>query len=192
MKLRILTTGTVAAFVLGMGILSVQQTEPEQVSAQISIEETEETDPHTLTDATRGSHRRPEFENIEVTTERQRFEEIQSDKLPQQRIKEVKAVEVVIPEEPQPKRHYYATMELTAYEWTGSPCADGVYPETNHTAACNDPNLWHKWILIEGVGIHYVHDTGGMSSNVIDIYKGDVSSCLAFGHQTGEVYIIDE
>ena len=38
MKLRILTTGTVAAFVLGMGILSVQQTEPEQVSAQISIE----------------------------------------------------------------------------------------------------------------------------------------------------------
>lgn len=87
---------------------------------------------------------------------------------------------------------YYANMELTAYVWTGNPCADGVYPETGYTAACNDPALWHKWVYIEGVGTYYIHDTGGMASNVIDIYFETYDACVNFGRQTASVYILED
>ena len=87
---------------------------------------------------------------------------------------------------------YYSTMELTAYVWTGNPCADGVYPAEGFTAACNDPALWHKWVYIEGVGTYYIHDTGGMASNVIDIYMGSYDACVSFGRQTANVYILED
>jgi 3D (Asp-Asp-Asp) domain-containing protein len=87
--------------------------------------------------------------------------------------------------------NYAGTFELTAYEWTGNPCADGVYPEVNYTAACNDPALCHRWIYIEGYGIYYVHDTGGMASNVIDIYMGDYDSCIQFGRRSANIYFVD-
>lgn len=87
---------------------------------------------------------------------------------------------------------YYSNMELTAYVWTGNPCADGVYPAEGYTAACNDPNLWHKWVYIDGVGLRYIHDTGGMSSNVIDIYMGTYDACVSFGRQTANVYILED
>ncbi len=87
---------------------------------------------------------------------------------------------------------YYSTMELTAYMWTGNPCADGVYPAEGYTAACNDPNLWHKWVYIEGVGTYYIHDTGGMASNVIDIYMGTYDACVNFGRQSANVYILED
>lgn len=86
---------------------------------------------------------------------------------------------------------YVGGYELTAYEWTGRPCADGVYPSTGYTAACNDSRLWHKWVYIEGYGTYYVHDVGGMASNVIDIYMGDYDTCIQFGRQYGQVYIIN-
>jgi 3D (Asp-Asp-Asp) domain-containing protein len=87
---------------------------------------------------------------------------------------------------------YYSTMELTAYMWTGNPCADGVYPAEGYTAACNDPALWHKWVYIEGVGTYYIHDTGGMASNVIDIYVKDIDVATQFGRQTANVYILED
>lgn len=86
---------------------------------------------------------------------------------------------------------YYSTMELTAYTWTGNPCADGIYPAEGFTAACNDPNLWHKWVYIEGIGTYYIHDTGGMASNVIDIYVKDIDVATQFGRQAADVYIIE-
>lgn len=86
---------------------------------------------------------------------------------------------------------YFGNMELTAYIATGNPCADGVYPKTNHTAACNNPALWHKWVYIEGIGNYYIHDTGGMASNVIDIYMGSYGEAIQFGRRKGEVYIIE-
>lgn len=86
---------------------------------------------------------------------------------------------------------YYSNMELTAYIWTGNPCADGVYPQVGYTVACNDPSLWHRWIYIEGHGTYYVHDTGGMSSNVIDIYVGDYDSAVQFGRRSANVYIVE-
>lgn len=87
---------------------------------------------------------------------------------------------------------YYSNMELTAYVWTGNPCADGVYPAEGYTAACNDPALWHKWVYIDGVGLRYIHDTGGMASNVIDIYVKDIDVATQFGRQTANVYILED
>lgn len=88
---------------------------------------------------------------------------------------------------------YYGYKELTAYEWTGNPCADGVYPQTGYTVASNDSNLWHRWIYIDGLGTYYVHDhmADWVGSEVIDIYMGDVDTCNAFGRQEAEVYLID-
>ena len=89
------------------------------------------------------------------------------------------------------KGAYIGSMELTAYISTGNPCADGAYPQVGRTAACNNPNLWHKWVHIEGYGDYYIHDTGGMSSNVIDIFVGSYGEAIQFGRRNAEVYIID-
>lgn len=89
------------------------------------------------------------------------------------------------------KEVYMGEYELTAYIATGNPCADGVYPQVNYTVASNDPSLWHKWIRIEGYGDYYVHDTGGMATNVIDIFMGSYDEAIQFGRRKAEVYIID-
>lgn len=85
---------------------------------------------------------------------------------------------------------YLGEFELTAYTWTGNPCADGDYPRASHTIACNDSRLWHQWVTIEGYGTYYCHDTGGMSSNVIDIYMDSYDSCIQFGRRSAKVYIV--
>lgn len=87
---------------------------------------------------------------------------------------------------------FYSTYELTAYIATGNPCADGVYPVVGYTAASNDPNLWHKWVYIEGLGRRYIHDTGGMPSNVIDIFTDTYDNAIMFGRQVANIYIIEE
>jgi len=88
-------------------------------------------------------------------------------------------------------RTYAGNYELTAYTWTGNPCADGVYPREGVTVASNDSSLWHKCVYIEGYGVFFVHDTGGMSNNVIDIYMDSYDACIEFGRRAGEVYIIE-
>lgn len=112
-------------------------------------------------------------------------------------------LEVYVPEYEEPEEQpendiqtaegiYYSTYELTAYIATGDPCADGIYPEVGFTAASNDPNLWHKWIYIEGLGRRYVHDTGAMDSNVIDIFTDTYENAILFGRQVANIYIIEE
>ena len=83
---------------------------------------------------------------------------------------------------------YLGTYQLTAYEWTGSPCANGNYPTCNYTVACNSLPLGTH-IYIEGYGDFVVEDRGGMSNNVIDIYMGDVSTCLQFGRRSASVWL---
>ena len=87
--------------------------------------------------------------------------------------------------------YYYSTYEVTAYEYTGNPCADGEWPIEWYTAASNDSNLWHKNIYIEDVGYFFVMDTGGMASDVVDIYLGDYDTCINFGRQVHNIYILD-
>ena len=86
---------------------------------------------------------------------------------------------------------YYGCLELTAYTWTGNPCADGVYPSSGYTVACNNSDLWHHWIYIEGYGNYYVHDTGGMGYGVIDVYMDSYDACIQFGRRTANIYVID-
>lgn len=90
--------------------------------------------------------------------------------------------------------YFYEHKKLSAYEWTGSPCADGVYPQRGFTVASNDPNLWHKWINIDGYGRFYVHDRMAqrMGTGIIDIYLGDPAECIRFGRQEADVYIYYE
>ena len=87
--------------------------------------------------------------------------------------------------------YYYATLELTAYIATGNPCADGAYPQVGYTVASNDPALWHRRIHIEGYGDYYVHDTGGMASNVLDVFVGSYDEAIQFGRRTADVYVYE-
>lgn len=84
---------------------------------------------------------------------------------------------------------YIGGYTLTAYEWTGNPCANGNYPTCGYTAACNSLPLGTR-IYIEGLGEYVIEDRGGMGDSVIDIYMGDVETCLQFGVQYADVYII--
>ena len=101
---------------------------------------------------------------------------------------EVSEVEVAEEAEPQPQSRYLGQFEITAYSWTGNPCADGVMPQEGVTAASNDPSLWHQWIYVDGIGDVYIHDTGGMGMGVIDIYMPLESDCIEWGRQTRDVY----
>ena len=87
---------------------------------------------------------------------------------------------------------YIGEFELTAYTHTGNNCADGVYPCAGVTVASNDKRLWHKTIRIEGYGDFYVHDTGGMANNVIDIFMDSYDECVQFGRRKASVYVLED
>lgn len=93
-------------------------------------------------------------------------------------------------EEEQPSMTYLGVYELTAYEWTGSPCANGNYPTLNYTIASNTIPMGSR-VYIEGLGDYVVEDRGGMAGNVIDVYMGDYSTCIQFGRQLANVYIYE-
>ena len=106
------------------------------------------------------------------------------------------AEEVIEPEEiaeesPEEKLEYLGTFELTAYEWTGNPCANGNYPEVGYTVACNSLPLGTT-VYIEGVGYRVVEDRGAEwhGSNWMDLYLGDVDSCYDWGVRSVDVYIV--
>lgn len=76
---------------------------------------------------------------------------------------------------------YAGTFELTAYEWTGQPMANGQYP---YYGACASNYFALGTVLyIEGYGTFTVCDRGGMPNNVIDIYLGDPDACWEFGRK---------
>ena len=86
---------------------------------------------------------------------------------------------------------YLGTFEMTAYEWTGNPCANGNYPEAGYTVACNSLPLGTR-VYIEGVGYRVVEDRGAEwhSYNWMDLYLGDVIACYEWGIRTVEVYVV--
>ena len=87
--------------------------------------------------------------------------------------------------------YYFGKMATTGYLATGNPCADGSYPCVGWTVACNDRRLWHKTIYIEGVGTRYVHDTGGMPVNVLDVFVGSIEEAYAMTNNSRAVYIVE-
>ena len=106
------------------------------------------------------------------------------------------AEEVIEPEEiaeesPEEELEYLGTFETTAYEWTGNPCANGNYPETGYTVACNSLPLGTT-VYIEGVGYRVVEDRGAEWHGDwwMDLYLGDVDSCYAWGVRSVDVYVV--
>lgn len=81
--------------------------------------------------------------------------------------------------------------QLTAYEWTGNRCKNGNFPTVGYTCASNYYPIGTR-LYIEGVGERVVEDTGGMGMGVVDIYMGDPATCIQFGRQIGNVYVIEE
>lgn len=78
---------------------------------------------------------------------------------------------------------YIGEFQLTAYEWTGEPMANGEYP---YYGACASNAFPLGTVLyIDGYGTFVVKDRGGMSNNVIDIYLGDPAACWEFGRKFG-------
>lgn len=106
------------------------------------------------------------------------------------------AEEVIEPEEiaeesPEEELEYLGKFEMTAYEWTGSPCANGRYPTEGYTVACNSLPLGTT-VYIEGVGYRVVEDRGAdwHGSNWMDLYLGDVDSCYEWGVRSVDVYVV--
>lgn len=85
---------------------------------------------------------------------------------------------------------YLGNWMCTAYEWTGSPCANGNYPTEGYTVACNSLPFGTR-IYIDGWGYYVVEDRGGGGDHWVDIYMGDESTCNNFGVRYLDVYIVN-
>ena len=82
---------------------------------------------------------------------------------------------------------------ITAYTWTGYPCANGSYPQAGYTIACNSLPFG-TLVYIEGVGIRTVEDRGpaSMGNAWADIYMDTVDECVSWGSQTRQVFLITD
>lgn len=85
---------------------------------------------------------------------------------------------------------YLGHYMITAYEWTGDPCANGRYPSEGYTVACNSLPLGTR-IYIDGVGERVVEDRGGGGSDWIDLYLGDPDDCWNWGVKYRDVWICE-
>lgn len=94
-------------------------------------------------------------------------------------------------ENPLDDLEYMGEWRITAYAYTGSPCANGNFPEVGYTAACNALPFGTQ-VLIDGVGVRTVEDTDGgvMGNEWIDLYLGSVDECIRWGDQTRKVWVM--
>ena len=92
-------------------------------------------------------------------------------------------------ENPSEGREYLGKWRITAYAYTGSPCANGNFPSTGYTIACNSLPFGTQ-VYIDGVGVRVVEDRGpeGLGSAWCDLYLGDVSDCIVWGDQYRDVW----
>ena len=84
---------------------------------------------------------------------------------------------------------YMGTWCISAYEWTGNPCANGNFPTEWYTCAFNSAPRGAT-IYIEGLGYFVNEDYCGTPSR-LDIYLGDPGACIQFGLQYHYVYIVN-
>ena len=84
---------------------------------------------------------------------------------------------------------YMGCWECSAYEETGNCCANGNYPTPWYTCAFNAAPLGAT-IYIDGLGYFVNEDVCGTPGR-LDIYLGDVGSCIQFGIQYYDVYIVN-
>lgn len=101
--------------------------------------------------------------------------------------------EWVSADDPKGGMNYLGNWSVTAYAWTGYPCANGNYPQTGVTVACNSLPFGTQ-IYIDGIGIRTVEDRGpsSMGDSWCDLYLGDTASCVQWGVQNRDVWIVEE
>ena len=82
---------------------------------------------------------------------------------------------------------------VTAYAETGSPCANGSYPQTGYTIACNSLDFGTE-VYIEDVGFRTVEDRGPawLGDAWCDLYLGEYDACVQWGDQTRKVWRVKE
>ena len=94
-------------------------------------------------------------------------------------------------EDPFRGMEYLGEWRITAYAYTGSPCANGQYPTVGYTVACNSLPFGAE-IYIEGVGYRTVEDRGPgwLGDSWCDLYLGDYNECVQWGNQYRGVWRI--
>lgn len=83
------------------------------------------------------------------------------------------------------------TWRITAYTWTGYPCANGNYPSDGYTIACNSLDFGEQ-VFIDGIGLRTVEDRGPswLGSEWCDVYMNSYSGCVQWGSQQRRVWRI--
>ena len=82
---------------------------------------------------------------------------------------------------------------VTAYAETGYCCANGNYPTTGYTIACNSLPFGTE-VYIEDVGFRTVEDRGPayLGDAWLDLYLGEYDACVQWGDQTKKVWRVKE
>ena len=80
---------------------------------------------------------------------------------------------------------------VTAYAETGYCCANGSYPQTGYTIACNSLPFGTE-VFIEDVGFRTVEDRGPayLGDAWLDLYLGEYDACVQWGDQYRKVWKI--
>lgn len=127
----------------------------------------------------------PEEEQVEEPIAEEPAEEIIEEEIEE-------GIEMVDAEEEEAGMIYLGAFDLTAYCWTGYPCANGNYPATEYTVACNSLPLGTT-VYIEGIGYRVVEDRGAEwhADNWMDLYLGDEASCWEWGVRTRDVWVVE-
>ncbi|MBO4864911.1 MAG: 3D domain-containing protein [Eubacterium sp.] len=161
------------------------------INADEPLEKIEELDPVAMEMSRILNLNKEKEAELEEKTKESVLEFTEAELEVQERIQDINEELIEELEAALPKKTYLGSYELTAYIATGNPCASGVYPQVNHTVACNSLPMGTR-IYIEGYGEYVVEDTGGMANNVIDVFVSDYSTAINFGRRVAEVYIIEE
>ena len=133
-----------------------------------------------------------------VSAPKETEEPLTVEKAPVQSQIEVSVIEENLSEEiaeveqtyKEPGLVYIGDYRITAYEWTGNPCANGNYPSEGYTVACNDLPFGTE-VYTDGVGWRVVEDRGGGGEGWMDLYLGDIDACYDWGVQYRSVYIYE-
>lgn len=95
-------------------------------------------------------------------------------------------------ESPGETRTYLGNYMITAYTWTGNPCANGEYPTDGNTVACN-ALPFGTLLYIDGVGYRVVEDRGPeyLGNEWLDIYMDSEWDCIQWGVEYRDVWIVE-
>ena len=94
-------------------------------------------------------------------------------------------------EDPCDGMQYLGSWRVTSYAWSGFRTASGEWPEVGRTVAANGLELGTE-IYISGIGHRWVLDRGpsSLGNQWLDLYLGDTQSCIQFGDQYRDVYLV--